>query len=220
MTDLSSWTTARPPERAVLQGRHVRLEPLDPDAHASQLWEASQGDPVLWKYLPDGPFEKELELRALLEQRRHSEDPLFFAIVDERSGAAQGVASYLRIEPEMGVIEIGHIWFGAALQRTRGATEAIYLLAREAFEGLGNRRLEWKCNAENERSRRAAHRFGFRFEGVFRQHMVIKGQNRDTAWYAMLDRDWPRAKAAFEAWLADENFDAEGAQLRGLAALR
>lgn len=220
MTDLSSWTTARPPERAVLQGRHVRLEPLDPDAHASQLWEASQGDPVLWKYLPDGPFEKESELRALLEQRRHSEDPLFFAIVDERSGAAQGVASYLRIEPEMGVIEIGHIWFGAALQRTRGATEAIYLLAREAFEGLGNRRLEWKCNAENERSRRAAHRFGFRFEGVFRQHMVIKGQNRDTAWYAMLDRDWPRAKAAFEAWLADENFDAEGAQLRGLAALR
>jgi RimJ/RimL family protein N-acetyltransferase len=180
--DLSAWQPARPPKRTVLQGRHVRLEPLDPDAHGAQLWQASHGDPLLWEYLPEGPFDDEAQFVAAIARYAASEDPLFFAIVDAHGGGALGQASYLRMEPAMGTIEIGYIWFGAALQRTRGATEAIYLLAREAFDGLGNRRLEWKCNAENERSRRAAERFGFEFEGVFRQHMVVKGQNRDTAW--------------------------------------
>ena len=133
---------------------------------------------------------------------------------------AGGVVSYLRIEPEHGCIEIGHIWFGAALQRTPAATETIYLLARHAFDDLGHRRLEWKCDAANARSRRAAERFGFTFEGVFRQHMIVKGRNRDTAWFALLDGEWPAARAAYEAWLRPENFDADGRQLSPLAAAR
>jgi RimJ/RimL family protein N-acetyltransferase len=135
-------------------------------------------------------------------------------------GRAAGVVSFLRMEPAHGVIEIGHIWFGAALQRTPAATEAILLLAREAFDGLGNRRLEWKCDAANARSRRAAERFGFTFEGVFRQHMIVKGRNRDTAWYALLDSEWPAARRAFEAWLEPANFNAGGQQRASLADLR
>jgi RimJ/RimL family protein N-acetyltransferase len=146
-----------------------------------------------------------------------SEDPLFFAI--EAEGAPQGVTSYLRITPEHGVIEIGHIWFGSPLQRTRAATEAIYLMARHAFDDLGYRRLEWKCNALNEPSRRAAERFGFTFEGVFRKHMLVKGKNRDTAWYAIVDDDWPAIRAAFERWLAPENFDEHGVQRERLGKL-
>ena len=134
-----------------------------------------------------------------LRAQAATEDPRFYAVVVD--GAAQGIVSFLRIEPAHGCIEIGHIWFGAPLQRTPAATEAIYLLAREAFDGLGNRRLEWKCNAANARSRRAAERFGFTFEGVFRQHMIVKGANRDTAWFSILDGEWPAVRAAFEAWL-------------------
>ena len=133
---------------------------------------------------------------------------------------ASGVVSYLRIEPEHACIEIGHIWFGAPLQRTPGATETIYLLARHAFDDLGNRRLEWKCDAANARSRRAAERFGFTFEGVFRQHMIVKGRNRDTAWFSLLDSEWPAVRAAFEAWLAPENFDAGGRQRSPLKNVR
>jgi RimJ/RimL family protein N-acetyltransferase len=149
-----------------------------------------------------------------------SEDPLFYAVIDLRDGRAGGVASYLRITPEHGVIEIGHIWFGRTLQRTRAATEAIYLLARHAFDDLGYRRLEWKCNAANAASRRAAERFGFTFEGIFRQHQIVKRQNRDTAWYAMLDHEWPPIRAAFEAWLHGANFDAGGRQRRRLSEIR
>jgi RimJ/RimL family protein N-acetyltransferase len=207
---------AAPPAREVLRGGRVRLEPLS-TAHAEDLFAAAAGDPHLWDYLPYGPFEDVEAMRAHLAAQAASEDPLFFAIVDS-DGRACGVASYLRIEPAHGCIEIGHIWFGASLQRTPAATEAIYLLARHAFDDLGNRRLEWKCDAANARSRRAAERFGFTYEGVFRQHMIVKGRNRDTAWFALLDGEWPAARAAFEAWLAPSNFDADGRQRTPLRA--
>jgi RimJ/RimL family protein N-acetyltransferase len=159
-------------------------------------------------------------MRLWLSACADSEDPQFFAIVDRATDRPAGMASYLRFAPEHRVVEIGHIWFGAALQRTPAATEAIYLLARHAFSDLGVRRLEWKCDAGNARSRRAAERFGFTFEGVFRQHMLVKDRNRDTAWYSMLDAEWPAVRAAFEAWLDDGNFDTQGRQRRSLAELR
>jgi RimJ/RimL family protein N-acetyltransferase len=208
---------ATPPAHRPLPGTRVRLEPLDPEGHAEDLLAAAGGDPRLWDYLPYGPFGDAAELRAWLAERAASTDPLFLAILDNATGRASGVVSYLRIEPEHRCIEIGHIWFGAPLQRTPAATETIYLLARHAFDDLGNRRLEWKCDAANARSRRAAERFGFTFEGVFRQHMIVKGHNRDTAWFSLLDSEWPAARAAFEAWLRPENFDADGRQRRPLA---
>jgi RimJ/RimL family protein N-acetyltransferase len=197
-------------------GDRVRLESLSPE-HAPPLFSAGQGDPELWDFLPYGPFTSAEEYASWIAENASGDDPLFYAIVGE---APAGVASYLRITPEHGVIEIGHIWFGAALQRTPAASEAIYLLARHAFDGLGYRRLEWKTDSNNARSRRAAERFGFTFEGVFRQHMIVKGRNRDTAWYAMLDHEWPAAKTAFEAWLDPANFDREGRQRRALADIR
>jgi RimJ/RimL family protein N-acetyltransferase len=206
------------PAREPIEGDRVRLEPLDPARHAEDLFAAAQGDDGLWDYLPYGPFADVAALREHLRAQAASEDPLFFAVLVD--GAAAGVVSYLRIEPLHGCIEIGHIWFGAPLQRTPAATEAIYLLAREAFDGLGNRRFEWKCNAANGRSRRAAERFGFTFEGVFRQHMIVKGVNRDTAWYSILDGEWPAVRAGFEAWLDAANFDAEGRQRRSLESVR
>jgi RimJ/RimL family protein N-acetyltransferase len=208
------------PAHRPLVGTRVRLEPLDPERHADDLLAAAAGDPKLWDYLPYGPFADVGELRAYLAERADSTDPLFLAIIDTATGRASGVVSYLRIAPEHGCIEIGHIWFGAPLQRTPGATETIYLLARHAFDDLGNRRLEWKCDAANARSRRAAERFGFTFEGVFRQHMIVKGRNRDTAWFSILDSEWPAARAGFEAWLAPENFDAEGRQRSPLKNVR
>jgi RimJ/RimL family protein N-acetyltransferase len=218
LANLRDWTPARRPPREPIAGERVRLEPLEP-RHAGDLMHAARG-PELWRYLPYGPFADEGEYADWIRSEAAGEDPLFYAIVDSESGEARGVASYLRIHPEHGTIEIGHIWLGAGLERTAGATEAMYLLARTAFDELGNRRLEWKCNAANERSRRAAERLGFTFEGVFRQHQVIKGENRDTAWYALLDGEWPAAKRAFEAWLDPGNFDAAGNQLRSLADLR
>jgi RimJ/RimL family protein N-acetyltransferase len=211
---------ATAPAHRPLPGTRVRLEPLDPDRHADDLLAAAAGDPRLWDHLPYGPFAGAEELRGWLAERAASTDPLFLTIVDLASGRAGGVVSYLRIEPGHGCIEIGHIWFGAPLQRTPAATETVYLLARHAFDDLGNRRLEWKCDAANARSRRAAERFGFTFEGVFRRHMIVKGRNRDTAWFSLLDSEWPAARAAFEAWLSPENFDADGHQRSALAALR
>jgi RimJ/RimL family protein N-acetyltransferase len=212
--------TARLPGDETLTGRLVRLEPLDADRHAAALFAAAQGDPALWSHLGYGPFGDEAGMHAHLAAQAASADPHFLAVVDGATGEARGVVSYLRMEPDHGVIEIGHIWFGSALQRTPAATETVYLLARHAFEGLGNRRLEWKCDAANARSRRAAERFGFTFEGVFRQHMIVKGRNRDTAWYSLLDGEWPTVRAAFEAWLDPANFDAAGRQRRALADLR
>ncbi len=203
----------------MLEGETVRVEPVDPARDAKQLYAASAEADSIWDYLPYGPFANLAEFTAWLQARAASNDPLFFTIIDRESGEARGMASLLRMTPEHGVIEIGHIWFAPSLQRTRAATETIYLLSRYAFE-LGNRRYEWKCNALNAASRRAAERFGFMFEGVFRQHMVIKGRNRDTAWYSMTDAEWPRVGAAFEAWLAPSNFDSAGRQRLSLAELR
>ena len=214
------WKPARRPKRAPLEGETVRLEPVDPERHAGDLFAASKGAPSLWDYLAYGPFESEPEFTEWLKDRAASDDPLFYAVVDRDSGTARGMASLMRIKPEHGVIEVGHIWFAPVLQRTRQATEAIYLLARHSFDDLGYRRFEWKCDALNQPSRRAAERFGFVFEGVFRQHMVIKDRNRDTAWFSIVDAEWPTVRAAFEAWLAPENFDPQGRQRRSLAELR
>ena len=222
MSDMSkqlNWSPARRPERVPLQGARVRLEPIDPGRHQIGLFVAA-GEPEIWRYMPYGPYDDEAALAAQLEANAASEDPLFYAIIDLRDGRAGGMASYLRITPEHGVIEIGHIWLGLSLQRTREATEAIYLLARHAFDDLGYRRFEWKCNAANDASRRAAERFGFTFEGIFRQHQIVKGRNRDTAWYAMVDQEWPAIRAAFEAWLDDDNFDEDGRQRQRLEDLR
>ena len=216
-----NWKPARPPVRESLDGRYGRVVPVDPGRHAHDLFEAShglEGDPAIWNHLGYGPFPDAAGFAAWLAERAASADPLFFAVIDGASGRALGMASYLRMVPADGVIEVGHIWYAPALQRTRLATEAIFLMARHAFEVLGNRRFEWKCNARNTPSRRAAIRFGFSFEGLFRQHMIVKGRNRDTAWYAMIDRDWPKIREAFEAWLDPGNFDAEGRQKRPLAA--
>lgn len=199
------------------------LRPLDADADAGPLYAVShspEGDSTIWDYLFEGPFGSTEELRAHLAGAEASEDPLFFTLAGLPEERPQGLASYLRIDPEHGSIEIGNLLFGTPLQRTTAATEAIYLLARHAFDELGYRRLEWKCNALNAPSRRAAQRFGFTFEGIFRKHYVVKGRNRDTAWYAIVDDDWPAVRAGFEAWLAPENFDEAGRQRRSLAELR
>jgi RimJ/RimL family protein N-acetyltransferase len=216
------WRPARRPERSVLEGHHVRVRPLHGSAHAEALYAESHppaGDPHLWTYLPTGPYRDVDELRRALIVAEGSEDPLFFTLVHVASDRPAGVASYLRITPAHGVIEIGHIWFGATLRRSVAATEAIYLLAAHAFDELGYRRLEWKCDALNQPSRRAAERFGFRYEGTFLQHMVVKGRNRDTAWYAITDEEWPAVCAGFSAWLAAENFDTSGRQGRRLGEL-
>jgi RimJ/RimL family protein N-acetyltransferase len=167
-----------------------------------------------------GPFESQAVFTEWIEGRAASKDPVFYAVIDLAAGSACGMASFMRIEPEHRVIEIGHIWFAPMLQRTRQATEAIYLLARHAFDDLGYRRLEWKCNALNTASRRAAERFGFTFEGIFRQHMIVKGANRDTAWFSIIDGEWPLRRAAFEAWLSPSNFDPSGRQRRSLSQIR
>jgi RimJ/RimL family protein N-acetyltransferase len=220
MTDMPEseldWSGAAPPRRVPLEGKRVRLEPLDPDRHLDDL-AAAAADEDIWDYMPYGPFADCAAFAAHLAAQASSDDPLYLVVVDRESGRALGIVSYLRITPDHGVIEIGHIWFGKALQRTPSATEAIYLLARHAFDDLGYRRFEWKCNAQNAPSRRAAERFGFTFEGIFRQHQIVKGRNRDTAWYAIVDGDWPPIRAAFEAWLDPANFDANGVQRSRLA---
>ena len=220
MEEVKGWKGARPPERAPLDGDTVRLEPLDPVRHGDDLFEATAGADETWRYLPYGPFGGKPEFLGWLAERAAMSDPLAFAIVDRSAKAARGIATFMSIVPEHGVIEIGHIWFSPQLQRTRQATEAIYLMARQAFDGLGNRRLEWKCSNENAGSKRAAQRFGFTFEGVFRHHRVDKGRNRDTAWFSIIDSEWPSHRAAFERWLEPANFDAGGRQVRSLAELR
>jgi RimJ/RimL family protein N-acetyltransferase len=214
------WRGAKPPRREPIEGETVRLEPLDPSRHGDDLFLATGGADSTWEYLAYGPFSSREEFIRWLEDRAPLDDPLTFAIVDRTSGAARGLASFMRMAPEHGVIEIGHIWLSPGLQRTRQATEAIFLMSRYAFDEIGNRRLEWKCDSANAPSRRAAERFGFVFEGVFRQHMVIKDRNRDTAWYSILDSEWPSRRAAFEAWLVPSNFDDGGMQRLSLADIR
>lgn len=219
MNDLSHWTSRPRPQRRSHEGRTVRLEPLDPARHGDELFEAGPTSETLLRYLPERPFADRPAFQPWLEKAAASEDPLFFAAVDRATGRAEGRLSLMRIDAANGVIETGHLLFGPRLARTSGATEAVYLLARHAFDDLGYRRFEWKCNDLNAASKRAALRFGFAFEGVFRQHMVVKGENRDTAWYAMLDRDWPARRRTFERWLDPANFDAAGRQRLSLAAL-
>ena len=209
-------TPAKRPRHTTIEGRYVTLQPLNADAHANTLFNSVQGHDSLWDYMSDGPFPDREAFRASIEKKALSTDPLYFAIIDNLSADAVGYASYLRIEPSHRVIEVGNILYTPRLQTTRGATEAMSLMARHAFEDLRYRRYEWKCNALNEPSRRAALRLGFRFEGIFRQHMIVKEHNRDTAWYAMLDGEWPDWKPAFERWLSPENFDLEGRQIRKL----
>jgi RimJ/RimL family protein N-acetyltransferase len=214
-----SWEPVRRPVSTSLRGSNVELRPVDAQTDAEPLYaisHAPQGDPTIWTYLPDGPYEGPDQLRDMLAWAAGSKDPLFFTIVAPLDGAPLGIAAYLRITPEFGVIEIGHIWFGPALKRTTAATEAIFLLAEHAFDELGYRRLEWKCNALNGPSRSAAERFGFTFEGVFRKHQIVKGRNRDTAWYAITDEQWPAIRSGFQAWLAPENFDGGARQKRSL----
>jgi RimJ/RimL family protein N-acetyltransferase len=202
----------------MLEGRYCRLEPLDPVAHGDQLFEASMGPGAedRFRYLFDVPQDR-ASYEAWLDRSAKSADPLFFACIDTATGRAEGRHTLMRITPEHGVIEIGNILWGPRMSRTRIATEALFLHARYLFDELGYRRFEWKCNDANAPSKRAAARFGFVFEGIFRQHMVVKGENRDTAWFAMLDRDWLRLRQRYERWLDPQNFDSQGRQKEPLA---
>ncbi|UXU75150.1 MULTISPECIES: GNAT family N-acetyltransferase [unclassified Paracoccus (in: a-proteobacteria)] len=199
-----------------IPGRHVTLERLSPDAHAPDLFAANSGHDWLWDYLGYGPFDDLQGYRAWQAEMASLSDPCFYALRAQHSGRVGGLAAFMRIDRANGVIEIGHIQIAPALQRSPAVTEAISLMLGWAF-GAGYRRVEWKCDALNAPSRRAALRYGFSFEGVFRQHMIYKGRNRDTAWFAMLDRDWPRMGRAHRDWLEPQNFDATGQQRRRLS---
>jgi RimJ/RimL family protein N-acetyltransferase len=217
---LSNWKPRPLPSPGVLQGRYVTMVPLSAERHTADVWGAVEGHDELWEYLADGPFANEAEMRQALAQKEAGTTAVFLATVPKSSGKGEGYASYMRMDPANGVIEVGNILMTPSLQRTTAATEAMYLMARHVFEDLGYRRYEWKCNANNAPSRRAALRYGFTFEGIFRQHMIVKGQNRDTAWFSMLDGEWPARKAAFEAWLDPANFDSAGRQIKSLAQLQ
>jgi RimJ/RimL family protein N-acetyltransferase len=217
MSDLKNWTAPPFPERKVLDGRYCRLEPLDVARHGAELWPAFAGADSVWTYLPADPPKDRAEYAALLDSMLKTTD-IPFAVIDRADGKAKGHLKMMEIRPAHGVFEVGWITYSPALQRTRPATEAVYLIGEYGFS-LGYRRYEWKCNNRNEPSKRAALRYGFKPEGVFRQHQVVKGENRDTAWFSILDSEWPARKAAFEHWLAPANFDANGQQKQSLAAL-
>lgn len=216
------WTPRPVPRPQVFEGRHARLEPLAP-GHAADLHAAFAADTTghLWDWMAYGPFADAAAYAAWVAPAAAGADPLYVTVFDRDAAATPaGVMSLMRIDAKNGVVEVGNICLAPALQRRRAATEAQYLLMRHVFDDLGYRRYEWKCNALNTPSRAAALRLGFSFEGVFRNHMIVKGRNRDTAWYAIIVEDWPAIRAAFEAWLAPENFDASGRQIRPLTALR
>ncbi|MET0605688.1 MAG: GNAT family N-acetyltransferase [Beijerinckiaceae bacterium] len=232
--DLTGWTARPKPERVLIEGQYVRLEPLDPVAHGDDLYEASAapGAGERFRYLFEEPPSSRRDFQAWLDKSAAGADPMFWAVVDRSTGKTGGRQALMRIDPGHGVIEIGSILWGPGVARTRLATEALYLFARHAFDELGYRRFEWKCNNDNEPSKRAALRFGYSYEGLFRQHMVVKERNRDTAWFSMIDREWPVLRAAYQRWLSPENFDGQGwqkislpnaiAEMRaaGLASLR
>ncbi len=215
------WSPPAAPSHQIRHGQRCRLEPLDPHRHAAELFDAYAQDPSGqgWTYLPYGPFADAADYASWMDEICRRSDPLLFAIVDAATGQAIGVAGYLRITPAAGTIEIGHLHFSPRLQRTAMATEAVFLLMCEAF-ALGYRRLEWKCDALNQPSQRAAQRLGFRYEGTFRQATVVKGRNRDTAWFSIVDGEWPALCAAIRRWLEPGNFDADGRQLAPLNAAR
>ena len=218
---LPEWTARPRPPRTAMEGRYCTVEPADPSRHAAELHTAYLLDHEgrNWTYLPYGPFPRFEDYRAWLERACLVDDPLVHAIIERRSGRAVGVASLMRIDPAPGVIEVGGICYSPALQQTPAATEAMFLLMRRAFDELGYRRYEWKCDELNAPSQAAARRLGFRFEGIFRQATVYKGRSRDSAWFSILDREWPALKAAFERWLAPENFDDAGRQRVSLTSL-
>ena len=212
--DLANWSGVPRPERITLEGRYVRIEPLDPARHGAELFASAQapGAEDRFRYLFEDAPADYAAFSPWLEKSASSTDPLFFAVIDKRTGRAEGRQALMRIDSTHGVIEIGSILWGPPIARSRATTETLYLFASYVFDTLGYRRFEWKCNNLNEPSKRAAERFGFTFEGIFRQHMVAKGLNRDTAWFAMIDADWPRLKAGYERWLSPENFDEAGQQ--------
>ncbi|MFO1127160.1 MAG: GNAT family protein [Rhodospirillales bacterium] len=213
------------PAWRTIAGRVVDLEPLDADRHAADLWDAAReedagGEEIRhasWTWLPYGPFADAATMTIWIGRRAGGNDPLFFAVREKAAGRVSGFVALLNIRPQDAVLEIGHIWLAPRLQRTTAATEAIALMLRHGFDDLGYRRIEWKCNACNIPSRNAALRFGFVFEGVFFRHMIVKGHNRDTAWYSLLADEWPARRAALDAWLRPENFDAHGRQRTRLA---
>jgi RimJ/RimL family protein N-acetyltransferase len=220
--DLSHWTPRPKPRADAMEGRYVRLEKLDPARHADGLFDASaQPDSdQRFRWLPNVPPTDRAVFRTWVEQSAASEDPLFFAVIDKATGKVAGRQTFMRMDPANGVAEIGHIYWGPLVSRKPAATEALYLFARHLFDDLGYRRFEWKCDNENAPSKRAALRFGFRHEGAFHQHLIIKGKNRDTAWFAMLDKDWANLRPAYETWLAPANFDDAGTQKTKLEDLR
>ena len=214
------WEPRPHPHGETMQGRLCRVEPIDPDRHGAALARAfSHDDGRNWTYMPYGPLQGEEAVRQWIQSTCLGDDPCFFSIIDLSTGEAVGVASFLRIDPALGVIEVGHIHFSPLIQGTPIATEAMFLMMQLVFDGLGYRRYEWKCDALNQPSRAAALRFGFVFEGVFRQATMYKGRNRDTAWYAIIDRDWPTVKAVYELWLNPDNFDVDGRQQTRLSDL-
>jgi RimJ/RimL family protein N-acetyltransferase len=217
---VANWTQPPTPDGRVFEGRNVRLERLSADRHAADLHRANSLDPdgMIWKYLPYGPFSSVSGYHHWVRDVTSREDPLFYTLIDRQTGHAGGVMSLMRIDPTAGSIEVGHINIAPELQRSPAVTEARYLLMQWAFEA-GYRRFEWKCDASNLRSRRAAERFGLTYEGVFRQHTISKGRNRDTAWFAAIDKEWPALKEAFTSWLSPANFNAEGRQIEALADL-
>lgn len=218
MTDLSQWQGVPRPQRVPLDGLYARLEPLDPARHGDDLYAAAiaPGAADRFRYLFETVPSSRADFDAWLVKVAASDDPLFFAVIDKATGKAEGRQALMRIDPTHGVIEIGSIHWGPAIARSRVATEALFLFARYAFETLGYRRFEWKCHNGNEPSKRAAERFGFTFEGIFRQHMVAKGANRDTAWFSIIDSEWPRLAAAYGRWLDPANFDGTGQQRQRL----
>ena len=218
--EINDWKGAGSPDSRILQGQYCRCEPLSLYKHSEQLFDAWQRDTEnrIWVYLPYGPFETLEDCQQWMNQDCFTGDPFFYAIVDNQTGLASGVASYLRIKPDAGSIEVGHINYSPALQKTCAATEAMYLMMKNTFD-MGYRRYEWKCNALNQKSCDAAKRLGFTFEGIFRQATVVKGRNRDTAWFSILDREWPAVSMAYETWLSADNFDHNNVQKQSLSAL-
>jgi len=221
MQDLSTWTPRPLPNAEVMEGRFVRLERLSSQRHGDGLYAAStmQDADDRFRWLPEYPPESREAFQTWLDKAEKSTDPLYYVVIDKHSGKVAGRQTFLRIDQANGVIEIGHILWSSIMARTPAATEAFYLFARHIFDDLGYRRFEWKCNDRNEPSKRAAERFAMTHEGLFRQAGVVKGENRDTAWYSLLDGEWPQARAAFETWLAPENFDASGRQRTALSTL-
>lgn len=216
--EVRGWSVPERPNAPVLLGKYARLELLTADAHAAEIHRSNSVDDTIWDFLPYGPFTSAAGYHRWVRDLTAGDDPVFYAIKNLETGHFEGVASFLRIDPEAGSIEVGHINFSKPLQRSRAATETMYLMMKWVYEA-GYRRYEWKCNALNMGSRRAAERLGFSYEGIFRQALISKGRNRDTAWYASIDSEWPALKSAFSTWLAPENFDAEGRQQESLSDL-